>query len=195
MALISCSVKMRLRPNGGITVNGLRRVSSLRMATSSSRSGYLLLTSLSGGPMVPGSSPPLMSWQVRQLPLLRSKANFWPSATEDCAAVGPANVSAPMSSAAANANAGIKAGLVVGWSGKVSSGFHFHRERRRSDSLLRLLKAYTSAADNGCGVCVIMAGLMISHKVGANRQWLSPRNSGRPSPRASQGCQHPCRLP
>src|SRR5882724_12049372 len=60
------------------------------MATSSSRLGYLLLMSTSSGPSVPGYSPPLMTWQVRQLPLPRSKASFWPSAVADWAAAGPA---------------------------------------------------------------------------------------------------------
>src|SRR4029079_11363725 len=88
-ALISFSVRIRLRPNGGITVSGLRRVSSLRMATRSSRLGYLLLMSTSSGPIVPGRSPPLMTWQVRQLPLLRSKASLRPSSTADCACAVP----------------------------------------------------------------------------------------------------------
>src|SRR6185295_10591005 len=60
-ALISRSVRMRLRPNGGITVSGLRLVSSTRMATSSLRSGYLLLMFSGFGPMLPGRLPPLMS--------------------------------------------------------------------------------------------------------------------------------------
>src|SRR6201999_4076131 len=60
IASISCSVKMRFRPNGGIAVSGFRRVSSVRIATSSLRSGYLRLMSLSSGPIVPGSSPPLI---------------------------------------------------------------------------------------------------------------------------------------
>ena len=79
------SVKIRFRPNGGITVSGLRLVSSVTMATRSSRLGYLLLRSTSSGPIEPGRSPPLMAWQVRQLPLPRSKASFWPSAAADCA--------------------------------------------------------------------------------------------------------------
>ena len=57
-------------------VSGLRRVSSVMMATRSSRLGYLLLMSISSGPIVPGRLPPLMTWQVRQLPLLRSKASL-----------------------------------------------------------------------------------------------------------------------
>ncbi|CCD93229.1 hypothetical protein BRAO375_2490004 [Bradyrhizobium sp. ORS 375] len=84
MALISCSVRMRLRPNGGITVEGLRTVSSLRIAVSSARS-YRPLRFSSFGPIEPGRSPPLISWQVRQLPLPRSKASFWPSAAPDWA--------------------------------------------------------------------------------------------------------------
>src|SRR6202022_1516102 len=87
-ASISFSVKMRFRPNGGITVCGLRLVSSVTIATSSLRSGYLLLISFSAGPMVPGRSPPLISWQVRQLPLPRSKASFCPSAAADWALAG-----------------------------------------------------------------------------------------------------------
>ena len=87
-ALISFSVKIRFRPNGGITVSGLRLVSSVTIATRSSRLGYLLLMSVSSGPMVPGRSPPLITWQVRQLPLPRSKASFWPSAAADCARAG-----------------------------------------------------------------------------------------------------------
>ena len=105
-ALISCSVKIRFRPNGGITVCGLRLVSSVRMATRSLRSGYLLLISFSSGPMVPGRSPPLMTWQVRQLPLPRSNAIFWPSAAADCAWAGPARP-APISSASASAGTGL----------------------------------------------------------------------------------------
>src|SRR4030088_2943604 len=62
------------------------------MATRSLRSGYLLLISFSAGPMVPGRSPPLISWQVRQLPLPRSKASFLPSAAADCAQAGADNV-------------------------------------------------------------------------------------------------------
>src|SRR6188472_2320664 len=67
------------------------------MATSSSRLGYLLLMSTSSGPSVPGYWPPLIAWQVRQLPLLRSKASFWPSAAADWAAAGLA--AAPIDSA------------------------------------------------------------------------------------------------
>ena len=44
--------------------------------------------SASGGPRLPGESPPLISWQVRQLPLPRSKASFSPSETEGCACRG-----------------------------------------------------------------------------------------------------------
>src|SRR5712664_2466094 len=122
IALISWSVKMRFRPNGGITVCGLRLVSSVRIATSSLRSGYLLLISFSGGPMVPGRSPPLISWQVRQLPLPRSKASFWPSAAADCAQAGPADAAAPINSA--TAIAGIRTGLAKGLLVKgVSRGF------------------------------------------------------------------------
>src|SRR5947209_5886912 len=80
---------MRFRPNGGITVFGLRLVSSDTMATRSLRSGYLLLMSVSGGPIVPGRSPPLIAWQVRQLPLPRSKASFCPSEAADCALAAP----------------------------------------------------------------------------------------------------------
>src|SRR5580692_12737306 len=40
----------------------------------------------SGGPTLPGASPPLMSWQVRQLPLLRSKASVSPGIGDDAAA-------------------------------------------------------------------------------------------------------------
>src|SRR6185503_9457248 len=46
---------------------------------------YLALRSLSSGPIVPDSSPPLIWWQERQLPLPRSKAIFWPSPAADCA--------------------------------------------------------------------------------------------------------------
>ena len=60
--------------------------------------------------MVPGKSPPLMSWQLRQLPLPRSNASFWPSETPACAPAGPAQRVAPISNA--NASAGSKAGLV-----------------------------------------------------------------------------------
>src|SRR3982074_2358695 len=97
IALISWSVKMRFRPNGGITVCGLRLVSSWRMATRSLRSGYLLLISFSAGPMEPGKSPPLISWQVRQLPLPRSKASFCPSAPAGLAFAGLAVAAAPIS--------------------------------------------------------------------------------------------------
>src|ERR1700738_361650 len=69
------------------------------MATSSLRSGYLLLILVSSGPMVPGRSPPLIAWQVRQLPLPRSNASFCPSATADCAAAGPAHAAAPSANA------------------------------------------------------------------------------------------------
>src|ERR1700730_2233236 len=103
-ALISCSVKIRFRPNGGITVKGLRLVSSVTMATRSLRSGYLLLMSFSGGPIVPGRSPPLISWQVRQLPLPRSNAIFCPSVA-DCAQAGAVETTAPTS------NARIRAGM------------------------------------------------------------------------------------
>src|SRR6185295_18908696 len=102
-ASISFSVRSRLRPNGGITVSGLRRVSSLRMATRSSRLGYLLLMSTSSGPIVPGRSPPLMAWQVRQLPLLRSKASLRPSSTADCACAAPVEAKAPITSASMSA--------------------------------------------------------------------------------------------
>ncbi len=59
-ALISLSVRIRFLPNGGITVCGLRLVSSLTIATSSLRSGYFDLMSVSAGPMLPASSPPLI---------------------------------------------------------------------------------------------------------------------------------------
>src|SRR6266478_829471 len=109
-ALISCSVKMRFRPNGGITVCGLRLVSSKRMATRSLRSGYLLLISFSAGPMVPGKSPPFISWQVRQLPLPRSKASFCPSAAADWALAGVKGATAPISNV--NASACNRAGFL-----------------------------------------------------------------------------------
>src|ERR1700732_4177506 len=110
MASISRAVKMRCRPNGGITLCGLRLVSSGRMGTRLLRSGYLLLMSLSAGPMVPGSSPPLMSWQLRQLPLPRSNASLCPSEARDCAPAGAA--AAPISQATVNAE--IKVGFVEG---------------------------------------------------------------------------------
>src|SRR6266702_4096065 len=97
-ALISFSVRIRFRPNGGITVCGLRLVSSVTIAIRSSRLGYLLLRSTSCGPMLPGRSPPLISWQVRQLPLPRSNAIFCPSAEADWARAGPARPT-PASSA------------------------------------------------------------------------------------------------
>ena len=60
-ALISFSVRMWFLPNGGITVCGLRLVSSLTIATSSLRSGYFDLMPVSAGPMLPASVPPLIS--------------------------------------------------------------------------------------------------------------------------------------
>src|SRR6202000_3317341 len=50
----------------------------------------------------PGRSPPLIIWQVRQLPLPRSNAIFWPSAAADCARAGLANVMALISNAHAS---------------------------------------------------------------------------------------------
>ncbi|KRP85324.1 hypothetical protein AOQ73_39775 [Bradyrhizobium pachyrhizi] len=88
-ASISFSLKIRFRPNGGITVCGLRLVSSVTIAISSSRL-YLAFRPLSSGPIVPGRSPPLMTWQVRQLPLPRSKASFCPSAADWALAGGGA---------------------------------------------------------------------------------------------------------
>ncbi|MGY3462442.1 hypothetical protein ACVWW5_007892 [Bradyrhizobium sp. LM3.4] len=57
-------------------VCGLRLVSSKMIAVSSLRSGYLALRSFSSGPIVPGRSPPLMTWQVRQLPLAAVESEF-----------------------------------------------------------------------------------------------------------------------
>jgi len=72
-----------------MTVNELRLLSSKMMAVSSLRSGKRCFISESGGPTLPGESPPLMSWQVRQLPLLRSNASFSPSEAGACAQARP----------------------------------------------------------------------------------------------------------
>src|SRR5262245_40388953 len=120
---------MRLRPNGGITVSGLRRFSSWRIATRSSRLGYLLLMSINSGPIVPGRSPPLMTWQVRQLPLLRSKASLRPSSTDDCACAAlPAN--APIASASVNAGSFTNLLLNASVTGVSVNLFRLHRVER-----------------------------------------------------------------
>ena len=80
IALISCSVKIRVsaeRRHHGLRV---ALVSSVRIATRSLRSGYLLLMSFKRRPDAAGKVAALDPWQLRQLPLLRSKASFWPSA-------------------------------------------------------------------------------------------------------------------
>src|SRR5262245_20249174 len=112
---------MRLRPNGGITVCGLRWVSSVTIAISSLRS-YLPLRSLSSGPIVPGRSPPLITWQVRQLPLPRSKAIFCPSAT-DCAYAEAADSDSANMAAIADG---------MGWRIKGVSGGDFLLEYKES---------------------------------------------------------------
>src|SRR5216683_4798112 len=143
-ALISCSVNMRFRPNGGITVCGLRLVSSKRMATRSLRSGYLLLISFSAGPMVPGKSPPLISWQVRQLPLPRSKASFCPSAAADWALAeltGAAALISNVNASACNRAGFLEGVLVKGASRRVyvdnpveNIGGHKHKRHRLKTS-------------------------------------------------------------
>src|SRR3954452_15470061 len=105
---------MRLRPNGGMTVCGLRLVSSLTIATSSLRSGYLLLMSFNAGPMVPARSPPLISWQVRQLPLTRSNAIFCPSDTLDWAQAGPGEANAPITRPKARTRTGLLEAVIKG---------------------------------------------------------------------------------
>src|SRR5579883_700839 len=92
---------MRLRRNGGITVCGLRLVSSEMIAISSTRSGKRCFMSCSGGPTLPGESPPLMSWQVRQLPLARSKASCSPGEGAGAAALA-AEIAIPRRSTGAD---------------------------------------------------------------------------------------------
>jgi hypothetical protein len=62
--------------------------------------------------MVPGRSPPLITWQVRQLPLPRSNAIFWPSLA-DWARAGPDKTAAPISNASAQISMGFVEGVSV----------------------------------------------------------------------------------
>src|SRR5215831_14150781 len=83
------------------------------MAMRSFRSGYLLLTSFSAGPIEPASSPPLISWQERQLPLPRSNAIFCPWLAADCDCAEAGNAASDSASAAIAVKAGFLGGLAI----------------------------------------------------------------------------------
>src|SRR3954451_22630309 len=132
-----------LRLNGGITLSGLRLVSSDTIATSSLRSGKRSFILLSSGPTLPGASPPAITWQVRQLPLARSKASCCPfNGAADAPVVS--NASAPSKQAARMRVLFMPPSPIA-----VSGLFWFHlveRTRRARRQLLAFRRGFDSDA-------------------------------------------------
>src|SRR5262249_23721166 len=130
--------------------------------TSSSRL-YLLFMSDNSGPMVPGFSPPLITWQVRQLPLLRSKASFCPSAVADWACAEPA---VRLASSASTGAKFLKVGEIKAFSGRSSMVARSESEKHKAHQLAMRTKG---AATEGVNRSPGSSGIVGSYRCCAER--------------------------